>query len=159
MGPPSSAPRNADGRLAASFYGLHPVLIPYGSAAEILQQQLRKVQPDVLIAEAGTMELQPVLSGCHNLSQVIWVTKPGNKHMDFTDGAENVEGKVKSSTWHDLVEEYKSPANSGVPTIERGSQSPSLSIVEPSSDSALVVEYTSEVSYYLRCCVTYLTAF
>jgi hypothetical protein len=122
------------------------VLIPYGSSTKVLAQRLQEVQPDVLIAEAGTLDVEPALSGCKNLSEVIWATKAGNEHMHFAETPEQaVEGKVKISAWHDLIEEHKSPANSEVPSVEKGSPSPSLSIVESSGDSATVVEYTSEV--------------
>ncbi|ERF74062.1 hypothetical protein EPUS_03877 [Endocarpon pusillum Z07020] len=110
---------------ACAFYGLQPLLIPYGSSTEEFTQRLRKVQPDILIAEAGTLELEPVLSSCKNLSQVIWVTKAGNKHMDFADTPDDVPGKVNISTWHDLIEENKSPASSELPSTEKGSSSPS----------------------------------
>jgi hypothetical protein len=132
--------------LAASFYGLHPVLIPYGSSTKVLAQHLQEVQPDVLIAEAGTLDVEPALSGCKNLSEVIWATKAGNEHMDFAETSEDVEGNVKISTWHELIEEHKSSANSEVPLVEKGSPSLSLSIVESSGNSTIVVEYTSEVS-------------
>jgi hypothetical protein len=112
-------------------------------------QHLQKVQPDVLIAEAGTLGLQPALSGCEALSCVIWVTKAGNEHMNFAETPGEVEGKVDISTWHDLIEENKSPASMELPSIDRGNPSPSLSIVESSSNSTSVVEYTSEVSNQL----------
>jgi hypothetical protein len=121
------------------------VLIPYDTSTEILAQHLQKIQPDVLIAEAGTLDVQPLLSGCPNLSHVIWVTKPGNEHMDFAQAPEDVGAKVKISIWHDLIEEHKSAANSELPSAEKGSPNISLSIIESSSDSASVVEYASEV--------------
>lgn len=122
------------------------MLIPYGSSTEILVQQLQRVQPDVLITEAGALGLQPVLSKCLSLSQVIWVTKAGNEHMDFAETPENVKGKLQILTWHDLVEEHKSPASSEIPTIEKGSPGPGLSILESFNDTTTVVEYSSQVS-------------
>lgn len=135
---------------AASIYGFHPVLIPYGISTKTLLQHLQEVQPDVLIAEAGTLEVNTVLSGCQSLTQVIWVTKSGNEHMDFAEAPKEVGGNVKVSTWHDLVEEHKSPSDSTVPSVEKGSPSPRLSIIEPSGNSFTAVEYTSEVSYPLQ---------
>ena len=86
------------------------------------------------------------MSSCKNLSQVIWVTKAGNEHMDFADTPDDVQGKVNISTWHDLIEENKSPASSELPSIERGPSSPSVSIVESSDNSVTVTEYASEAS-------------
>jgi hypothetical protein len=111
-----------------------------------LMQYLQKVQPDVLIAEAGTLGLQPALSGCQTLSCVIWVTKAGNEHMNFAETPGEVEAKVDISTWHNLIEENKSPASMELPSIDKGQPSPSLSIVESSGDFTTVMEYTSEVS-------------
>lgn len=122
------------------------MLIPYGSSTEEFTQRLRKVQLDILIAEAGSLELEPVMSCCENLSQVIWVTKGGNEHMDFAETTDVVQGKVNISTWHDLIEEHKSPANSELPTVEKGSAIPSLSIVESSGNATTIVEYASEAS-------------
>jgi hypothetical protein len=99
----------------------------------------------MLIAEAGTLEVEPILGGCQVLSQVIWVTKPGNEHMDFNQTPESVGSKVKTSTWPDLIEENRSPKKSEVFPVEKGSPTPSLSIAESSNDSVNVVEYTSEV--------------
>ena len=76
------------------------------------------------------------------------MTKAGNVHMDFAETPEKVGGKVKTSTWHDLVEEHKSPAKLEVPSVEKGSPSPSLSIVESTNDSSEIVEYTSGVGIY-----------
>lgn len=104
------------------------------------------MQPDVLIAEAGALEVHRVFSGCQNLKQVMLVTKPGNEHMDFAEDAEMAGSKLKVSTWHDLVEENKSLALSEVPPVDRQAPSPSLSLIESSDDTTSVVEYTSEVS-------------
>jgi hypothetical protein len=109
---------------------------------------LQQAQPDVLIAEAGTMELQPVLSKCQNLSKIMWVTKAGSVHMDFAESPEKVGGKVTVSTWHELVEEHKSPEMSGVPPVEKDSLSPSLSIAESTNTGVELTEYTSGVCGY-----------
>lgn len=152
VSPPSSAPEDTHRSLACSFYGLHPVLIPHRSSAEVLVQHIGKVQPEVLIAEAGTIGFQPVLSACNNLSHVIWLTRPGNEHMDFALSAESGEGKVESLTWHDLVEEHKQPSDSQIPTIEKGSHSLGLSILESTSNATTVVEYGSKVNSYIWPC-------
>jgi len=109
-------------------------------------QHLHDVQPDILIAEAGTLGLQSALSGCQTLSCVIWVTKAGNEHMNFAETPGEVAGKVDISTWDDLIEENKSPASMELPSIDKGNPSPSLSIVESAGNSTTVMEYTSEVS-------------
>ncbi len=137
---------NTHSSSACAFYGLQPVLVPYGLSTEELTQRLREVQPDTLIAEAGTLELEPVMSCCENLSHIIWVTKAGNEHMDFAEAPDDVQGEVNISTWHDLIEEHKSPASSELPVVEKGSSSPSLSIVESSGDATTVLNYASEAS-------------
>jgi hypothetical protein len=134
-----------DSQAAAAFYNIHPILIPYGSPTDGIIQNLRKAQPDSLIAEAGTLEIPSVLSACKTLSNVVWVTKPGNEHMDFAAVPEDVGKKVNVATWHDLVEERKSPGHAEVPSVEKGSADPSLSIVEPDG----IVEYRSEVHHML----------
>jgi acyl-CoA synthetase (AMP-forming)/AMP-acid ligase II len=140
---------NTHDNLACAFHGLHPVLIPYSSSNESFVQHLGRAQPDVLIAEAGTLQLHPVLAECQNLKQVIWVTKAGNKHMDFTETPQDVGGKVKISTWRDLIEEHKSLVNSEISPVEKGSPGPKISIIESSGASTTMAEYTSEVSHSL----------
>lgn len=132
-------------RPAASFYGVHPILLPYGSSTDTLIQYVQKAKPDMLVAEAGTMEVHRVLSRCQSLKGVIWVTKAGNEHMAFAEPPGEGGGKVETSTWHDLIEEHKSATNSEIPPVEKDSSSPSLSIIEPFNGDLEVVEYTSGV--------------
>ena len=86
-----------------------------------------------------------MLSRCQDLTEVIWVTKAGNVHMDFSEPSEKVRDNVNVSTWRGLVEEHKSSEMSEVPPVAKDSPSPFLSIVESTNAGEEVLEYTSQV--------------
>lgn len=136
---------------AASFYQAHPILIPYGSPTDSFIQHIQKVQPDILIAESSSTELESLLLERHGLSQIILVTRPDSDRERVAKMLEDTSNKVKVTTWHDLVGKRRSSATSELPQVENGSPSPSLSVVDSSEgrDSTGVIEYSSQVSYRL----------
>lgn len=131
---------------AAAFYGFKPVLVPHNLSTDQLIAHLRQAQPEFVIAEAGSVELPPVLAACPVLSHVIWVVQSGSRHMDWNEVPEGIGGKVEVSVWHELVDEGSSTAKSELPTSEKGSRVGSLATFWPTEDgNGKLIEYTSEV--------------
>ena len=114
---------------------------------EEVNTHLSKVQPDFLIAEAGSVELSAVTKAISSLKQVIWVAKPGNRHMDWSEVPAGIGGKVGVTTWHELVDDKKESVSSEVPASDKDSKVEPLVTFWPTSDGSVgePVEYTSSV--------------
>ncbi|GAB1195703.1 hypothetical protein APSETT444_004966 [Aspergillus pseudonomiae] len=131
---------------AGAFYGFKIILIPHNLDPNDLSTLLQKSQADVLIAEAGALDLSLVAKSNEQLSQVIWVAKLGSRHMDWNDVPGDVKGTLDVAVWHEIVEEKKDLAGLDVPSWEPNSPSPSLSTVWPSASGAgEFIEYQPEV--------------
>lgn len=134
--------------LAAAFYGFKPVLVPHNLSTESLIAHLRQAQPEVLIAEAGSVELAPVVSACPILSHVVWVVQHGSRHMDWSEVPEGIGGRVDVAVWHELVEEKKASVTSRLPDSEKDSTVGPLATFWPTDDGkGKMVEYSSEVRH------------
>ena len=132
--------------IAAAFYGFKPVLVPHNLSTEQLIAHLRQAQPAFLVAEAGSVELSPVVSACPVLSHVIWVVQHGSRHMDWNEVPEGIGGRVEVSVWHELVDEKKSSVGPDLPESEPDSSVGPLATFWSTEDgSGKLVEYTSEV--------------
>jgi hypothetical protein len=134
------------GIFATSFYGLETVLVPHGLMPAALTKLLSMASPDVLIAEAGSVDIASSLSDCPGLKQVIWVSRGDAQHMDFNEVPEGANLQV--STWHATVEERKATTSSEVLPFDKESNE----AVQPISmfwplggDQYELIEYTSEV--------------
>ncbi|KAJ5343236.1 uncharacterized protein N7506_003060 [Penicillium brevicompactum] len=121
---------------AGAFYGYKTVLIPHNLPADILSAHLKHAEADVLIAEAGSMDLAAVTKDTTQLSLVLWVAKYGNRHMDWNGVPENVEGTLKVAVWHELVEEFKDLASYDVPEYDPKTETPAVNTVWPSSSQS-----------------------
>ena len=129
---------------AAAFYNGSSVVVPYGLQQSQFTDLLTEAQPDILIAEAGSIELSATVSACPKIKNVIWVTKPGSEHMDWSETPEGTSASFKVATWRDL---QQPDFSSEVPAHDKGSQVGSLSTFWPTgSDKFELVEYTSKVS-------------
>ena len=134
------------GVFSASFYGLEAILVPHGLTPGVLTKLLSTASPDVLIAEAGSVDIASTLSDCPSLKHVIWVSRGDAQHMDFSEASEG--GKVQVSTWHSLVADRKATTSSEVPPFDKDSQD----VVKPLSmfwplegNHYSLVQYSSEV--------------
>ncbi|KAK5101093.1 hypothetical protein LTS08_004699 [Lithohypha guttulata] len=105
--------------LAGAFYDFSPILVPYhqepGNAVEILKD----VEFDTLVAEAGSVALETLLSQSKSIRRIIWVAKAGSKHLDWNEVPEGVGGKLEVNTWHDLIDEKKGGASDVVPPLDK----------------------------------------
>lgn len=134
----------------ASFYGLEAVMAPHGLTPAVLTKLLSQTSSDVLIAEAGSVDIAAALSDCPGLKHVIWVSRGDAQHMDFNEVPEGAD--VKISTWHATVQERKDTASSEASPFDKES----METVRPISmfwplegDEYELIEYTSEVRYAL----------
>lgn len=119
-------------------------LIPFGDANASVSELLAKSDATILIAEAGSIELDSVFSASLNIKNVVWVAKGGSKHIDWNEALEDVGNGVKISTWANIVDE--SSASSEVPAHDQEKKSGSLNVfAKVSSGSYELVEFTPEV--------------
>lgn len=108
---------------------------------------MQSVKADVLIAEAGSLDLSHVTDGNKQLTEVLWVAKYGNRHMDWHEVPENVKGKLNVEVWHELVEEGKDLASMDVPEYDPKTPAPAINTVWPSSSkSGEFIDFQQEVS-------------
>ncbi|EXJ70038.1 uncharacterized protein A1O5_07111 [Cladophialophora psammophila CBS 110553] len=127
---------------AGSFYGFSTILLPYGLPPDKLNSLLSKVSADHLIAAAGTLDLETMSSTAKTIKNIIWVTRPENKHMDWSEGSP--EGFAVSS-WEQLVEKNQRSSNSEVLPLDKDSQVPPVSIFCPAVNGGFdLVKYSSE---------------
>ncbi|KAJ5737632.1 uncharacterized protein N7483_002757 [Penicillium malachiteum] len=134
-----------DPRMSGAFYGFKVILVPHHLPAETLAAHLRAAQADALIAEAGSVDLSVASKDNKQLSQVIWVAKEGNRHMDWHGVPDNVEGDMQVEVWHELVEEKKDLAGLDVPEYDPKEPAPGISTVWPSdSQSGKIIDFQSE---------------
>ncbi|KAJ5562450.1 AMP-dependent synthetase/ligase [Penicillium sp. DV-2018c] len=118
---------------AGAFYGFKTVIIPHNLPAENLAAHLQHAGADVLIAEAGSLDLPLVTKDIDQLSLVLWVAKYGNRHMDWNEVPGDVKSSLKVAVWHELIEEHQNVANYEVPEYDPKTSTPSVTTVWPSS--------------------------
>ncbi|KAL9114206.1 MAG: hypothetical protein Q9187_007501, partial [Circinaria calcarea] len=107
---------------AAAFYGFMPVLIPQGISQEQLIHHLKAINPDCLLAPAGTLAPQALLRSCPSIKRFIWVVEKTSRQMDWKASTEEVSAKV--ATWHDIIEEKRQSASSEPPLEPEGFEPP-----------------------------------
>ncbi|KAJ5317697.1 hypothetical protein PENANT_c004G07535 [Penicillium antarcticum] len=130
---------------AGAFYGFKVVIVPHNLPAETLSAHLQQAKADVLIAEAGSIDLSVISKDNKQLSLALWVAKYGNRHMDWNEVPEDVKDSLSVAVWHDLVEEHKDIAGFDVPEYDPKTTTPSVSTVWPSSSqSGQFIEFQPE---------------
>lgn len=130
---------------AGAFYGFRIIIIPHNLEPKVLSSLLHDAQADVLIAEAGALDLSFVAKNNEQLSEVIWVAKLGSRHMDWNDVPQDVQGRLSVTVWHELIDEKKDLAGLDVPSWDPTSSTPSVSTVWLSATGkGELVEYQPE---------------
>jgi hypothetical protein len=131
--------------------------VPHNLPAETLSAHLKQAKADVLIAEAGSLDLSLVTKDNAQLSIVLWVAKYGNRHMDWNESPDNVKGSLKVAVWHELVEEFKDLASYEVPEYDPKTEAPAVNTVWPSSSqSGQFIDFKPEVRIHRPHFVPYL---
>ena len=114
---------------------------------DVLDNLLSKTSPDLLIAQAGTVDLQSTLSSSPSLKQVIWVTQPGSQHMDWNEVPEGSGSEIGVSVWQDLIDKTATSTSSEVLPVDNDTRVSPVSTFWPSDDGSYeLVEFTSEAS-------------
>ncbi|KIX09245.1 uncharacterized protein Z518_00324 [Rhinocladiella mackenziei CBS 650.93] len=127
---------------AGSFYGFSTILLPYGVPQEKLNPLLSKISADHVIAEAGTLDLDDLQSSNKGIKSIIWVTKPGSLHMNWSEDA---PAGYTIGSWQELVEKNKRTTNSEVLPLDKDSQVPPVSMFYPTASGSYdLVKYSSE---------------
>lgn len=122
------------------------MIVPHYLAPETLANYVQKSQAQVLIAEAGAVDLAVVTKGNKQLNHAIWIAKQGSRHMDWNEVPADVGGEIEVSVWHELVKDKKHSVAAEVPPLDPKSETPSITTVWPSaSGDAEFVEYTPQV--------------
>jgi hypothetical protein len=120
--------------------------VPHNLPAEKLSAHLQQAKADVLIAEAGSIDLSLISKDNKQLSLALWVAKYGNRHMDWNEVPKDVNASLSVAVWHELVEEHKDLAGYEVPEYDPKTTTPSVSTVWPSSSqSGQFIEFQPEV--------------
>jgi hypothetical protein len=133
-----------DGIIAGAFHNFQVVIIPHNLAPEDLATYLKKAQAQLLVAEAGAVDLTVVSKGNAQLKHIIWVVKQGSRHMDWSEVPDGIGGNLDVSVWHETVKEKKQLTDTGVPASEPKSETPSILALWPSSGE--FIEYKPQVS-------------
>lgn len=107
---------------------------------------MQSTQAEALIAEAGAVDLSSVAKDNKQLTRVVWVAKPGSRHMDWNEVPEDVQDSLTVAVWHELVEEKQALTGFEVPKWDPASPSPPLTTVWPSSSQVgEFIDYQPEV--------------
>lgn len=132
---------------AGAFYGFKVVIIPHNLPAETLAAHLQTAKADALIAEAGSLDLSTATKGNKQLTQVVWVAKYGNRHMDWHDVPAELKGSMEVEVWHELVDSKKDLSGLEIPEYDASKPTPGLSTVWPSDTlSGKFIDFEPEVS-------------
>ncbi|WEW56072.1 hypothetical protein PRK78_001507 [Emydomyces testavorans] len=129
---------------AGAFYGFKTILIPHNLPSEELSTYLQQCKADFLVAEAGAVDLD-VLSKAHTaLKNAVWVTKKGNEHLDWNQGPDEFDNRVKVAVWRDLLKENGDAVGSELPPSDPKVPVPSITTLWTSSTGpGAFVEYTA----------------
>lgn len=134
--------------IAGAFYGFKVIMIPHNLGSEVLSDYLEKVEAQILIAEAGSLDLGIVTNENKRLSHVLYVARHGNKHMGWDQLPDGVRTDLNLSVWSDLVEETRNISELDVPEWDTKSPSSALTMLNPLSkeNAPEFVDYQPEVS-------------
>lgn len=135
--------------LAGAFYGFSPILIAYGQSADIVVGSLQRAKPDLLIAEAGVLQISDVIKSCPSLAQVVWVARRGSRHMEWNEVPEGVGGRVGISVWHDIVDEKKEAVGAQLPANAQGEVAPGITTFWATKEDP--VGQMTELSQKVKC--------
>ena len=100
----------------------------------MLAESLRRAKPDVLIAEAGGLQISEVIKSCPSLAQVIWVARGGGRLMEWNEVPEGIGGRAGVSVWHELVDENKEDVRTELPANVAGETVPGITTFWPSEE-------------------------
>lgn len=112
-------------------------------------QILAQTQAEILIAVAGTLSLEEVVSRYQGLKQVIFVVPEGSRHLDWNEVPEEGGGSVGVSVLHELVEEKGASLGAELPQGEDNGDPAAVVTVwqRTKNEVGEIVEFTQAVGY------------
>lgn len=105
----------ADLRLACTFYGITPVLLPFNLPHAKAYELLNASEVDGMVAAAGTLPLDDLAVQVPKLRLLTWVVESTSRHMDWNGVPTNASDRLTVSVWHDVIEENEPRATSSLP--------------------------------------------
>lgn len=105
---------------ASAFYGFTPLLLPFDQPLKVITTLSSVVGSELLIAAAGSVDINDIRQHCPNLKHVVWVVEEASRDMDWTDPSKG------ESAWHELVADNASQATSDLPTSTPNDPIPDL---------------------------------
>lgn len=132
---------HANTHVAAAFYGLHPVLVPYDQPQDVAMGLFKVANADFLIATAGCLPLTDVKQSCPSIRQLMWVVEKTSRHMDWSEPSQG------SSAWHEVIEGPAKSASDELPDGEPSQKVPDLISIwqNDSPASGEVVAFSQQV--------------
>ncbi|KAJ5223416.1 hypothetical protein N7468_007958 [Penicillium chermesinum] len=105
----------------------------------------KTLRPMLSLQEAGSLDLSAATKGNKKLTQVLWVAKYGNRHMDWHEVPDELKGGMEVEVWHELVESKKDLAGLDIPEYDASQPTPGLSTVWPSeTQSGKFIDFEPE---------------
>lgn len=107
---------------------------------------MQNAKADALIAEVGSVDLSLVTKVNKQITDVVWVAKYGNRHMDWHEVPKDAKETLNVTVWHELAEEGKDLAGFDVPEYDPTTPTPAVNTVWPSeSQSGEFIDFKQEV--------------
>ncbi|KAL1957020.1 hypothetical protein VTO42DRAFT_6397 [Malbranchea cinnamomea] len=103
---------------AGAFYGFKTVIIPHNLPSEVLAPYLHDAGADVLIAEAGAVDISLMCKAQAKLRNVIWVSRGGAQHVDWSQHPKVIDSNVSVADWHQLIESKNDSVGSELPSSD-----------------------------------------
>ena len=101
---------------------------------------------DVLVAEAGAVDIPVVYAAQPKLKSLVWVARKGGQDVDWSQPPDGLDGKVDVAVWHQLVESKRGSVSSEVPSSDpKTVVSPLVTVWLNESGVGRLVEYTQDV--------------
>ncbi|RMZ76587.1 hypothetical protein DV737_g4761, partial [Chaetothyriales sp. CBS 132003] len=131
---------------AAAFYDFSVVLIPPALAEEEVNSLLVQAKADVLVTEAGALNVDGALGASSSIKTVVLVAKGSSGHMNFDEPTSESRAGKQVVMWNTLTDLAKAQGEStrdALPVDNETSVKPLLTFVSNGSGYKLV-EFTSD---------------
>ena len=135
--------RLSDNALACAFYGLHCVLIPYGQSAEFTLTLITSINPEILVANAGSVSVVDLRQQSSTIKEVVWVVEKTSRCVDWSNDAQG------TSEWHQVVDGHSnaSTGSADLPQESKGDSLPHITTIwiNDTPPSIEAISFTQEV--------------
>ncbi|KAI9892198.1 MAG: hypothetical protein M1814_001657 [Vezdaea aestivalis] len=111
---------------ATLFHGQVPILVPYNLPHANTVDLLEVSKADLLVAAAGSLPLQELVSASPKVKHIVWVTDQGNRHMGWSDVPAHISGAIDISVWQEVIEDRAAAETGALPDALNDAQSPTV---------------------------------